>query len=549
MSVRKLLLIFLLVPSICFAGMGSSYFDFDLAPSGADAERRVQWNAAAGTLDVGLPGGVVGQMFQEMFFDAKNGTASTVTNGTPVMFAAPVGTSGKVEFQLAIADGTIPSEFIMGVTTEEIISGGFGKVTWFGKVRGVDTTGTPYGEVWADGDLIYVSSTAGDLTSVTPSAPAQRILVAAVTDTHAINGTLMLRPSWHGKFVDLDDVNGTPLTVTGQMPVWDNAASYFDFNYNITDYQLKADFTSGSVLFRGASIITEDNTNFFYDDATNKLKLGSLTASMPVWTDASQQLVSKAINVDINYPLSLYDAAPSRASETNWHGGFLSLATAQPLDSVPTDIVVTKGTGKIVIVVNAGSDFAGDIRILGTSVNRDTGATTPADTEIITIDALTTDGTTTDANGNTVHAFTGAYISSKWYHGSVTLSTADVTLTDVDVYHVSFEQNNDNTNMTLETLDANIYTTNVAAEFDCYLFGIRVTGSKCDVVAGAELHVGSGGMTAIANKYERLRQGNINETFDGTTDGWWVDVHYSNSPSYIEDVTITVWVNKAQVAY
>ena len=277
--------------------------------------------------------------------------------------------------------------------------------------------------------------------------------------------------------------------------------------------------------------------------------LTGLIASMPVWTDASKALVSKAINVDINYPISMYDAEPARGSETNWHGGLLGLATGQPLDSVPTDVVVTKGIGKILIVVNAGSDLAGDITITGTTVDRETGATTPADTDTITIDALTTDGTTTDSNGNTVHAFTGAYIGAKWFYGTVTLSTANLTLTDVDAYHVSFEQNNDNDNMTLNTFDANLFTTNVNAEFDAYLFGIRVTDDKCDLVLGSELHVGADGMTAIANKYERLRRGNINEPFDGTTDGWWVDVHYSNSPAYVEDVTITVWATKAQVAY
>jgi hypothetical protein len=247
------------------------------------------------------------------------------------------------------------------------------------------------------------------------------------------------------------------------------------------------------------------------------------------------------------YPISMYDAQPARSSETNWHGGLLALATGQPLNSVPTNIVVTKGTGKLMIVVNAGSDLTGNITITGTSVDRYTGATTAADTDIIPVDSLTTDGTTTDANGNTVHSFTGAYISSKWFTGSVTLSTTDLTLTDVDVYHVSFEQNDDTQHLTITTFDANIFTTNTAAEFDAYLYGLRVTDSKCDLILGADLHVGAVGLTAIANRYWRLKRGDINEDFDGTTDGWWVDVHYSNSPAYVEDVTITAWFTKTQL--
>lgn len=264
-------------------------------------------------------------------------------------------------------------------------------------------------------------------------------------------------------------------------------------------------------------------------------------------TDGAGTLAFVTPTVDVPIALSMTDPEPSRASETNWNGGLLSLATAQPLNSSPTNIVVTKGTGKILVSVNAGSDISGTITITGTSVDRDTMATTPADTDTIIVDALTTDGTDTDGNGNTRHAFTGVYITSKWFTGTVTLSTADLTLTDVDVYHISFEQFNDSPGITLNTFDANLFTTNVNAEFDAYLYDLHTTtGDKCDIERHASLNVGTDGETAITNKYWRLRTGNINEPLDGTTDGIWVDVHYPNSPAYVEDVTIKVWATKSQ---
>ena len=247
------------------------------------------------------------------------------------------------------------------------------------------------------------------------------------------------------------------------------------------------------------------------------------------------------------YPVSMYDAVPARGKETNWHGGLLPLDTGSPLD-VPTDIVVTKGIGKIVVVVNAGTDISGTITLTGDTVDRNTGAFTVGDTDTIIVDTLTTDNTTTDASGHLIHVFVDAYITSKWFHGTVTLSTTDLTLTDVDTYHVSFEQNNDSANMTVETLDANIYTTNANAEFDCYLFTLHVTtGDKINIDNEASIHVGTNGKTALVNKYERLRVGNISESIDGTTDGWWVDIHYDNSPVYVEDVTVTVWFTKTQI--
>lgn len=240
--------------------------------------------------------------------------------------------------------------------------------------------------------------------------------------------------------------------------------------------------------------------------------------------------------------LTAYDAEPARSSETNLHGGLLALGTADPLDTVPTNITFTKGIGKILIVVNAGTDLVGGITVTGTTVDRETGAETGADTDDIVVNGLTVDSTTTDGNGNTVHGFSNAYITSKWFRGSVTISTADLTLTDVDTYHVSFEQVNDLPYYDIETFDANIYTTNVLAEFDAYLYSLNVkSNNRVTIKNIAELHVGTNGATALANQYWRLRRGNIGKAMRGSTDGLWADVFYSSSPAWVEDATIKVW--------
>lgn len=282
---------------------------------------------------------------------------------------------------------------------------------------------------------------------------------------------------------------------------------------------------------------------------TGYAKIWTKSDNILYWQDGdgtTKNVVDSDDTMDSFIALTSYDAEPSRTNVSNIHGGLLSLAVGQPLDSVPTDLVVTKGIGKLMIVINAGGDVSGSITVTGTSVDRNTGATTPADTDTITVDALTTDNSDTDSNGNIRHAFTGAYITSKWFHGTVTLSTADLTLTDVDVYHVSFEQFNDQSNLTLTTFDVNLITTNVSAEFDAYLYSLEVIGDKCDIERTASLNVGADGLTALANKYERLRRGNLAKALDGTTAGIWVDIYYSNSPAYVEDVTIKIWATKTQ---
>lgn len=198
------------------------------------------WNNEDDCLDIHATNQVL-QVGQELVPKFKNQTGATITNGTPVMFAGAIGASSRITIQKAIADGTIPAEYILGVATEDIDNGEDGHVTWFGAVRGLDTTGTPVGEVWADGDILYVSdTTAGTFTNVAPNAPNFNVNVAAVLNAHATQGSIFVRPSWLPKVVDLNDVNGTPLTTDGQILVWDNTNEYFDPDVNINDYLLVA---------------------------------------------------------------------------------------------------------------------------------------------------------------------------------------------------------------------------------------------------------------------------------------------------------------------
>lgn len=39
-----------------------------------------------------------------------------------------------------IADGSISAMYVLGITTEDIVNGGDGFITTFGKIRGINTT-------------------------------------------------------------------------------------------------------------------------------------------------------------------------------------------------------------------------------------------------------------------------------------------------------------------------------------------------------------------------------------------------------------------------
>ncbi len=187
----------------------TDYIDLpEIGPHVSQA-RRVQWNQDDGTMDVGLYGGSVLQVGQELMYYAKNTSGSLIPNGTPVMFTGTIGSSGKLTFGLAIADGSVLSDYMMGVTTQDVADNDFGYVTSFGLVRGFDTTGTPYGEVWADGDLLYFDPAApGTWTNVQPAAPSISVPVAVVVNAGGGgSGSIFVRMELSESLNNLQDVH------------------------------------------------------------------------------------------------------------------------------------------------------------------------------------------------------------------------------------------------------------------------------------------------------------------------------------------------------
>jgi len=192
--------------------------------------RRVQWNQDDGTMDVGLYGGSVLQVGQELMFYSKNTSGSLIANGTPVMFTGTIGSSGKLTFGLAVADGTVPADYMMGVATQDIADNEFGYVTSFGLVRGFNTTGAPYSETWNDGDLLYFGTASpGTWTKVQPIAPRIDVPVAVVVNAGSGgSGSIFVRMTIAESLARLQDVyisglaNGDLLQYDSVQQRWEN---------------------------------------------------------------------------------------------------------------------------------------------------------------------------------------------------------------------------------------------------------------------------------------------------------------------------------------
>lgn len=201
-----------------------------------NAEGLLQWNATDGTLDLGMSGGdITQQIGQELFAKVRNDSGGTISNGQVVYISGRTGIYPDVKLAISNVEST---SRVLGVATQDILDTGnkFGFVTTFGYVRGIKTNYSgsgDWGTTWKTGDLLYVSKTvAGQLTNIEPSAPHHSDKVASVGVVSA-NGSILINIERHKTLEELTDVDGTALTTSGQIPVWNQELGYFDFNYNL----------------------------------------------------------------------------------------------------------------------------------------------------------------------------------------------------------------------------------------------------------------------------------------------------------------------------
>lgn len=226
-------------------------------------EGKMCWDEPNGTVSLGMHGGNVSQQIGlEDYYYIKNQSGTTLENGRVIRAAGTLGASARILGEYMIADGSIPQRFALGIATEDILNGDDGYVTHFGVVRGIDTTGSLYGESWINGDVLYVSPTiSGGLTKVEPLAPNKKIEMALVLDS-ASNGSLFVRPKSHSSFSDIQESAWSAGT--------ENNLDVIQWDSNVSGYTLTNSPTFNSVSATTVSGVT------FYGDGSN---LTNITAT------------------------------------------------------------------------------------------------------------------------------------------------------------------------------------------------------------------------------------------------------------------------------
>jgi len=182
----------------------TDYIDFNTTtPSPAVKVGRMHWNGGY-TLNLEMTPNVNQAIGESQYYYIK--ASAAIAKGELVMFDGSVGASGVLKGKPST--GVTNGQLIMGVAAEAIANNGFGLVSSFGLVRGFNTTGTPYGEVWADGDILYYNpSYVGGLTKNLPQAPTPHVVVAAVVNAAtAGSGSVFVRVQAEPLVSQLSDV-------------------------------------------------------------------------------------------------------------------------------------------------------------------------------------------------------------------------------------------------------------------------------------------------------------------------------------------------------
>ena len=162
-------------------------------------------------------GTIVQDIGEETFYRVK--ATAAITKGQVVMFTGAVGASGGLKAAPATGLTAAQAEYIMGVATQDIANNAWGYITWFGEIKGVNTTGGA--EAWVDGEILYYNpAVTGGLTKIRPAPPNPIVIVAAVVNA-ASNGILFVRPTYFESGGAI--INSPPVTKTA------------DFSVSVTD--------------------------------------------------------------------------------------------------------------------------------------------------------------------------------------------------------------------------------------------------------------------------------------------------------------------------
>ena len=369
---------------------------------------RTWWNET-GTLNIAMGNGHITQQVGEEIFVYGKASAAISGNTIPqaVYRTGTVGASGVIEFAPTVA-GITNGNLIQGVATEDIATNGFGRITAFGIVRGINTTGSTYGQTWADGDVIWYDPVSGGLTNVKPVAPNVKVSVGTVIKAGSgSSGSIQVEID-HGSVLGGTDSNVQLTSVANKdLLQYDSAVGYWkNIDPNTLTVGKASNLAGGSagvVPYQSAT-----DTTAFTAVGTAGQVLKSNGNSAPTWVDPSSLNASISITDDTTTNSTFYPTFTSATTGT---------ITGETVSS--TKLSFNPSTGSI---TTGGDAFINGIRV-------GKGAGNVASNSVVGADSLAV--ATTGAN-NTAMGYqalksvtTGSNLTAFGYQAGFSATTAE----------------------------------------------------------------------------------------------------------------------------
>jgi hypothetical protein len=192
-------------------------------------------------------------------FEVKNQTGSTISKGTVVKFAGTLGASGRLLVAPFLANGTDPSEYVVGIVENDIPNGADGFAIDHGKIFNLNTS------AFSQGAILYASSTiAGGLTATRPAAPNNKVTVAAVIHSSTTVGILEVRVTI-GSSIENDELVEIGTLADGDTLVW-----------NATNGRFENEQPSGggsSVVVSGTAPSSPENGDLWFNSSDGSLSV------------------------------------------------------------------------------------------------------------------------------------------------------------------------------------------------------------------------------------------------------------------------------------
>lgn len=222
--------------------------------------------------------GVVDSAAKEVLH-VRNSTGSTIPKGSVVYISGATGQLPTIT--LADADTEATSSKTIGLTLEAIPNNSNGTIITSGTFHNVDTS------AFADGNTLWLSSTAGQMVATTPPAkPANSVFIGYVAYTHPSNGKIVVAIQNGYEIEELHNVvitsplQGDVLTYNSGTGLWTNQPN---------QTSLIPAFKS-SEIFRGVTYRNNSTSEDLYGGITMATTASVLAQSVGTTDFASRQI-------------------------------------------------------------------------------------------------------------------------------------------------------------------------------------------------------------------------------------------------------------------